>query len=118
MDVRNVYEKIGGDFDDVMSRLRKEERVEKFLKLFLKDTSFAELKESMEKNDIPAAFKAAHTAKGVCANLSLERLRAKASALTEDLRDGKNIPHAMEYYPEVMACYEETVKTIQESVEE
>ena len=117
MDTKTIYEMIGGDYEEALGRLRKPERVEKFLKLFLKDTTFSELKASMEAGDLETAFRAAHTAKGVCANLSLERLRAKASDLTEDLRDGHDPEHAKLAYPDVEACYEETVRIIRENLD-
>ena len=116
MDTKTIYEMIGGDYDDALSRMRKPERVEKFLGLFLKDGSFGQLKECMEKDDMTGAFAAAHTAKGVCANLSIERLRALVSDLTEDLRGGKDIAHAREVWPAVEACYEETAQTIKEAL--
>ena len=117
MDTKKVYDLVGGNYEDAMTRLRKPERIEKFLKLFLKDTSFIELKKNMEAGDMDQAFVAAHTAKGVCANLSLERLRALVSDLTEDLRDGKDPDHARAAYPEVAACYEMTIQTIKENLE-
>ena len=118
MDVKTVYELVGGDYEDVVKRLRKEERVGKFLGLFLKDTAFGDLKAAMEADDMEKAFVAAHTAKGVCGNLSLERLRRMVSDLTEDLRGGKDIAHAKEVYPEVAACYEKTVEIIKSHLEE
>ena len=118
MDTKKVYELVGGDYDDALTRLRKPERIAKFLKFFLKDGSFAELKTSMENGDMEKAFAAAHTAKGVCANLSLEKLRAMVSDLTEDLRGGKDIEHARIFFPEVEACYQKTVETIREYMED
>ena len=36
MDLRAVYEKFGGDYDCVINRLHNEERIKKYLLLFLK----------------------------------------------------------------------------------
>ena len=58
----------------------------RFIALFLQDDSFAALCRAMEECSREQAFHAAHTLKGVCANLCLDRLLASASRLTEVLR--------------------------------
>ncbi len=86
MDVKQCYEQIGGDYDDVMSRLRTDERIKKFLLKVADDKSFDMLCEMLDAKNIEEAFRAAHTLKGVCLNLSLTRLYKSASAMTEALR--------------------------------
>ncbi len=44
MTVKECYEQMGGNYDDVMSRLRTDERVIKFLGKVVSDTSFELLK--------------------------------------------------------------------------
>ena len=114
MTVKEFYERIGGGYEEAMSQLRKEDRIAKYLGMFLRDDSFAKLKESMESGDMELAFRAAHTLKGVTANLAFAKLRALSSSLTEDLRNGRDIEHAKAAYPEVAACYEQVVAAIQE----
>ena len=116
MTLKEAYELMGGDYDSAMTLLRKEERVTRYLGMFLKDDSFALLQSSMEKDDMETAFRAAHTLKGVTANLSLTRLQQAAGALTEDLRNGHDIPHAKVAYPDVAACYEATVAVIRQLI--
>ena len=53
---------------------------------FLDDSSFSELCRALEEGQREEAFRAAHTLKGVCANLGFDQLRTSASALTELLR--------------------------------
>ena len=79
--------------------------MQKYFRLFLEDTSFGELEEAMSKDDMDAAFKAAHTLKGVAANLCFNKLSERASVLTEDLRNGADINHAKEFFPEVRKEY-------------
>ena len=43
MELKEVYEKIGGDYDDVVRRLMGEKLVRKFLLKFLDDKSYADL---------------------------------------------------------------------------
>ena len=65
MTVKECYECLGADYEDVSCRLRSEERILKFLKMVLKDTSFKDLCNAMEEQDYEKAFRAVHTLKGV-----------------------------------------------------
>ena len=74
MTVKECYEVMKGDYDDVLSRLRTDERIKKFLLKVLSDTSFATLCNAIEAKDAEEAFRAAHTLKGVCKNMSITGL--------------------------------------------
>ena len=84
MTVKECYEAMGGDYEDVMRRLRKDERVEKFLMKVLDDKSFQLLTDSMEAQNMDEAFRAAHTLKGICQNLSLNRLYGSSNGETQE----------------------------------
>lgn len=88
MDLRECYARLGGDYEAVMGRLRQEERVEKFLRLFPADDNFRLLTQALGKEDWSAAFRAAHSMKGVALNLGFTALAKSASDLTECLRPG------------------------------
>lgn len=87
MTVKECYEAMGANYDEIMGRLRTEERVKKFLLKVLSDKSYELLTTSIEEKNMEEAFRAAHTMKGVCQNLSLTRLYHSASELSEVLRD-------------------------------
>ena len=70
MTLREFYEVTGGDYGDVMGRFVTEERVLRFVRKFPADGSFAALKSSLADGNAQEAFRAAHTIKGVCQNLS------------------------------------------------
>lgn len=106
MTVKELYDQIGGDYDDIMSRMMKEDRVLKFAKMFLADDSFPKLKEAIENNDVDGAFRAAHTLKGITANLGFAKLNKIANEITEELRNGKDFEKAKEMLPEVAAIYQ------------
>lgn len=115
MTVKECYEKMGADYDSVMGRLRKDERVQKFLLKFLDDKSYELLCSSMEANDMNEAFRAAHTIKGVCQNLSLDPLYESASELAERLRNGQEYAEDVEVLVEqVKKDYTCTVDCIRE----
>lgn len=86
MDIKELYEKIGGNYDDVLGRLMKETFVEKFALMYLKDTSYNTLIAAIESGNIEEQFRGAHSLKGVAANLGFSNLRKAAANLTEQLR--------------------------------
>ncbi|MBQ8821649.1 MAG: Hpt domain-containing protein [Lachnospiraceae bacterium] len=67
--------------------LGKEDIYKKFLKKYLADTGIDSIRQSLEKKDAYEVFKAAHTLKGVAANLGLEIIQNKASEITECTRE-------------------------------
>ena len=89
MTVKECYEAMGADYAGVVSRLRTDERVQKFLLKVLNDKSFDLLCTSLKERNMDEAFRAAHTLKGVCQNLSLDRLYESSNALAERLRGGQ-----------------------------
>lgn len=113
MNLKECYIAFEGNYDEVMGRLMTEERVKKFLALFLKDDSFTSLCNAMEQADYETAFRMAHTLKGNCLNLGLSRLFGSSSNITEALRGNVN-NGADELLPQVKADYELTVNAIKE----
>ncbi len=113
MNLRECYEAMGGDYDDVIGRLRKEQRVEKFIRRFAEDPSCDLLRRSAEAGDWAEAFRAAHTLKGVCQNLSLTRLGNSSSQLTEALRSGYT-PEVDQLLPVVYEDHRRAVAAIAE----
>ena len=89
MTVRECYEAMGADYEDVLGRLRKDERIQKFVLKLLNDKSYELLMNSMEAGDMTEAFRAAHTLKGVCQNLSITALYHSSAELADRLRDGQ-----------------------------
>lgn len=86
MTVKELYDAIGGSYDTIISRLKTEEKVEKYLKLFLEDESYELLQKSLEQNDVEGAFRAVHNLKGVCQNMAFDTLYQASSEMTELLR--------------------------------
>ncbi len=86
MNIKEFYDRTGGDYKGAMQRLMKESRVEKFARMFLDDPCYNELESNLSQNNVEEAFRAAHTLKGVCMNLSFTRLYESVSAVTEALR--------------------------------
>ncbi len=90
MELREFFALVGGDYNEIISRLMNERIIYKFVLKFKDDPSFDLLIKSFSQNDTEAAFRAAHTMKGVCSNLGFGTLYAYSSELTECLRDINN----------------------------
>ena len=114
MTIQECYQKLGGDFEKVKTRLPSVSLITKFITKFLDDSSFSELCRALEEGQWEEAFRAAHTLKGVCANLGFDQLGASACKLTELLRPERNdIPEdAVLMLDEVKQDYESTASAI------
>lgn len=86
MTLKECYDRMHGSFDDAKSRLMMESMVERFMFKFLEDGTMASLRAAVAAGNIPDSFRAAHTLKGVAANLAFTELQSTASNLTEQLR--------------------------------
>lgn len=86
MTIQECYQSLGGNFAEVQQRLPSDRLIKRFITKFLDDGSYAELSQAMSSGQREPAFRAAHTLKGVCANLSFTRLLTSVSALTDLLR--------------------------------
>ena len=113
MTMQECYEAIGGNYEAVLGRLHSEALIRRFALKFLEDQSYIQLKQALKNKNYEDAFRSAHTLKGVCQNLSFDRLYEASHELTELLRDRTGeqpgIPEAMEKVTEV---YEMTMEEI------
>ena len=80
------YIETGGSYEDAIHRMMSDALVRRFLLKFPKDTCFTGLKASFEAGLYDDAFDFAHSLKGLSGTLSLDRLTASVSALTDALR--------------------------------
>ena len=107
MTMQECYEAIGGNYEAVLGRLHSEALIRRFALKFLEDQSYLQLKQALENKNYEDAFRSAHTLKGVCQNLSFDRLYEVSHELTELLRDRTGeqpgIPEAMGKVTEVNA---------------
>ncbi|MCM1132469.1 MAG: Hpt domain-containing protein [Ruminococcus flavefaciens] len=111
MTLKECYTALEGDYESVLSRLMMEKLVNKFVLKFLNDGSYNTLVESLGAGNLDEAFRAAHTLKGVCQNLSFTKLYESSHEMTEALRD-KDVTKANELLPRVEADYLQTVSAI------
>ena len=116
----DFFKTVGSEAKTVLDRLGGSEMlVRKFLGKFKDDKSFSELTAALEAGDIDTAFRAAHTMKGVCANLGLDSLFKLSSEVTEILRPKAEgaIEEAKKKMPELKKEYERVLEELKKLAE-
>ena len=113
MNLKDCYLKFGGDFDEVLGRLRREQTVLKFVYKFLDDKSFSLFEASMVKKDYSEALRAVHTLKGICQNLSFTKLFESSSLVTNALKEN-DWNKAVDMMPKLSKDYYETINVIKD----
>lgn len=111
MTIRECYQRMDGDFDEALRRLQTENLIKRIAVKFLRDGSFAQLENALNADDVQEAFRAAHTLKGVSANLSFTRLNRSSAAITDLLRS-EDLAAAKASFPEVAADYRLTAEAL------
>ncbi len=113
MDLKEFYTAVGGNYQNVMARLPSEQLVRKFLFKFMEDGSYTLLVNSIKAGDYETAFRAAHTLKGVCQNLGIDRLLQSSSAITEALRHGETASYE-DLLEKVTKDYTEAIQSLKQ----
>ena len=89
MTVKECYDAFGGNYEEALTRLMKDERIAKYLGKFRDATDYAQFLEALDKEQYEDAFRYMHNLKGVSLNLSMTRLGKESSELCEAFRGGK-----------------------------
>lgn len=99
----NELRERGCDVDGALARfLNKEDFYTKCYKKFLDDPAFAGLDEALKQKDADAAFRHAHTLKGLTANMGLTPLHDLVVRIVEPLRGGLYSDELLEIYNTMM----------------
>lgn len=109
--VEALYQVTGGDYDGVVSRLRKNDRIAKFVTMFADDPSYQNLISNMESQNWEEAFRAAHTLKGVSRDMGFITVSENASEVCEALR-AENPDLAKELLPALQEEYTRVAEAI------
>ncbi len=118
MTVQDFYTSVGGDYAAAKKVLMMDKMIMRYLPKLASDQSCAKLVEAWEQKDEKGMFEASHALKGVCANLGLLSLSAKAGEITELFRPGnvQSIPDTelASKVAAIQAQYDRTVEKIGE----
>ncbi len=113
MDIKECYKEMGGDYEDIFSRLKNISLITKIVKKFNDDQSFNELEQALNEKNVENAFRAAHTLKGICLNLSFKQLTDDTVEITEILRAG-SFEGTDELFKKIKEEYQKTVEAIKQ----
>ena len=101
--LKELLEEYGADYQGTMDRFMGNETLYlRLLDMLFEDENLKKLGNALEAGDQNAAFEAAHTLKGVAANMGLTPLCGRVSALVEPLRAGEK----RDDYPELYRALE------------
>jgi len=89
VDIRELYNVVGGDMTDLLTRLPREDMVERFVRKYLDSSEFENMLNAYENKDYRALFESTHQLKGMTANLSLTKQQAVFSEICESVRHGE-----------------------------
>lgn len=93
--MREILIQYGMDWDRTMERFGYDEALYlECLTMLLNDPNPERLRRALSSGDLPAAFDAAHTLKGVAANMGLIPLLNAVSALVEPLRHSQSADYS------------------------
>ena len=105
-EARQALEAAGIRTGELLDRMMgSESMAERFLCRFLEDPTSAALEAAMAAGRREEAFRAAHTLKGLCGNLSITGLGALAGRQTELLRGAEGWAEAQALMPEIAEAY-------------
>lgn len=86
MTIKEKFEAIGENYDDVFNRLMKEERIERFTKSYFQTGDYEELEKCVKARDIPNTFESSHRMKGNSLNMGFTKFAAVVDILCNFVR--------------------------------
>ena len=116
MTLQELYDEIGGSYEQAIKVLRIDKLVDKHIRKFTKNGVVENLLQAGETLDPTQMFETAHAVKGVCGNLGITKLYDLASELSDEFRPGnartKTDEEVKEELEEVKEIYEKTAAGI------
>lgn len=88
MTLQELYQSIGGNYENAIRVLRMEKLMDKHIRKFTKNGVAEKLLEAGRSRDAKELFESAHALKGVCGNLGLTKMSELASEIAEEFRPG------------------------------
>ena len=116
MTLKELYQTIGGDYDQAIKVLRMEKLMDKHIRRLTQNHVIDNLLAAGETMDPNQLFETSHAVKGVCGNLGLTAIASVASDISEEFRPGSERKFTDEEVKaklaEVAALYQKTTDGI------
>ena len=107
----------GIDAESALNRMMgREALLERLFRRFLEDGNFSALSAAIEAGDREGALTASHTLKGMCGNLSMDRLYSLFSGQVDLMRAG-DWEEAVNLMPRIREAYDEAVSAVKRCLE-
>ena len=88
MTVKEMYEAMNEDYNEVFDRIGNDKWIAKYLKKFITEDYAVELRAAIDGQNWEKLFKDSHSLKGLALNLGLARLAETSTVLCESVRHG------------------------------
>ena len=88
MTTKELYEYIGGNYENALKILRMDKMIGRFIQRLTSSQVCENMLTAGEEMDPVVIFETAHAVKGVCVNLGLDNLGGIAHELCEEFRPG------------------------------
>ena len=88
MTIQQLYEKIGGNYEQAVRVMKKDKLIDKYIRKLGSSDVGEKLAQAGETMDGVKLFESAHAMKGVCANMGFDKMAAAAGEITEEFRPG------------------------------
>ena len=88
MTIKELYAKIGGNYDQAVRVMKSDRLIDKYVRKLTASQVAESLAEAGKTMDPVKLFESAHAMKGVCSNLGLEALANAVNEITEEFRPG------------------------------
>lgn len=110
---REIFSAYGADYDSTMTRFVNNQAMYlRLLRMFFKDENLTLLGNALEVSGYRKAFEAAHTLKGVAANMGLTPFFDKVCEIVEPLRAGSADIDYNREYQDLLLEYEKVRKLL------
>ena len=107
----------GIDAESALNRMMGSEALlERLFRRFLEDGNFSAPSAAIEAGDREGALTASHTLKGMCGNLSMDRLYSLFSGQVDLMRAG-DWEEAVNLMPRIREAYDEAVSAVKRCLE-
>lgn len=109
---KNRLEECGIDVDGALERFMGSENILfRILKKFAEDDNFDKLTDALSQGDMETALAASHTLKGICGNLSMQKLFGLLTEQVKLFREG-DTDSAAALMEEISPAYYDALETI------
>ena len=117
MTLKELYEQIGGDYEQALRVLRMDKLIDKHIRKLPTGGVCDALIAAGETMDPTQLFETAHAVKGVCGNLGLTKMAEAASEITEEFRPGSSRKLSDEEIGERIRAFSELYAQAREGIE-